>query len=76
MFAWTPKAPLRARKRVCVGVYVGVKGIILLDITSLCLSGRGCDYVLHYVRLNRLRLCVQTSVTCCVYEDDQMSSQE
>lgn len=30
---------------------MGVTGIILLDMTPLCLSVRGCDYVLHYVGL-------------------------
>lgn len=76
MFVWTPNASLRAWKSsmcVWVGVHVGVMGIIRLDLTPLCLSVRGCDYVLHYVGLNRLsplRACVrgcrrQSPAVCC-----------
>lgn len=78
MFVWNHHASLRACRLICVCVcvcececlcgWVDTR-IILLDITPLCLGVHGCDYVLHYVGLNRLstmRACVQTSVTCCV----------
>lgn len=52
---WTHNASFACMQtHLCVGVRVGATGIILLDITPLCLSVRGCDYVLHYVGPNRL----------------------